>query len=46
MICYLNIWNIYNRENIAGYHWSSVENRQETYNQWGILPVIGIEYEF
>ncbi|RPH94220.1 TonB-dependent receptor [candidate division KSB1 bacterium] len=46
LICYLNIWNIYNRENIAGYYWSPVENRQKTSYQWGILPVIGIEFEF
>ncbi|MBU1919791.1 TonB-dependent receptor [bacterium] len=46
VICYLNIWNVYNRKNIAEYTWSIVENRQRTSYQWGILPVIGIEYEF
>jgi hypothetical protein len=46
LICYVNVWNVYDRKNIAGYFWSRVENRQRTSYQWGILPVIGIEYEF
>ncbi len=46
IVCYLSVWNVYNRKNVAQYFWSQVKNVQETIYQWGILPVFGIEYEF
>ena len=45
IVCYLSVWNVYNRKNVAQYFWSQVKNVQETIYQWGILPVFGIEYE-
>ncbi len=46
LICYLSVWNAYNRKNVAQYFWNEVKNRQGTIYQWGILPVFGLEYEF
>jgi hypothetical protein len=42
---YLSILNAYGRENIDGYSWDKVENKQRTSHQWGFLPIIGFEYE-
>jgi hypothetical protein len=46
LVCYLSVWNLYNRKNIAGYFWKPALNEQGTIYQWGLLPVFGIEYEF
>ena len=46
VVCYLSVWNVYDRKNVAQYFWNQVKNDQGTIYQWGILPVFGIEYEF
>lgn len=46
MIVYLDIWNIYNRENISNYEWSEIKNEERAAKQWSLLPVLGIEFEF
>ncbi|MDP2302562.1 MAG: TonB-dependent receptor [Ignavibacteria bacterium] len=46
LVVYLDVWNIYNRTNIAGYEWSESRNEKREIKQWSILPVLGIEYEF
>ena len=43
---YFSIWNVYRRKNLAFYFWNSLENHLDRENQWGVLPVLGIEYEF
>lgn len=43
---YLNIWNAYNRHNVAYYYWNELENAPDTMYQWSFLPVIGLEWEF
>jgi hypothetical protein len=43
---YLSIWNAYNRENIAQYFWNETKNALDAQQQWSLLPVLGIEYEF
>ena len=43
---YLSVWNAYNRANVAGYFWNSTENMIDTQNQWSLLPIVGVEYEF
>jgi len=43
---YFSVWNVYNQKNLAFYFWNSLENRLDRENQWGVLPVLGIEYEF
>ena len=43
---YFSVWNVYNRENIAFIFWNTLENRPDTENQWGLLPILGLEFEF
>jgi hypothetical protein len=43
---YLDVWNAYNRKNIAYYYWNEIENKQDQENQWSLLPIIGVEFEF
>ncbi|MGD8780897.1 MAG: TonB-dependent receptor [Ignavibacteria bacterium] len=46
LIVYLSVWNAYGRNNIAGYEWNEILNKQKEIKQWSTLPVIGLEYEF
>jgi hypothetical protein len=46
LIVYLSIWNAYDRKNVASYYWNEVENRPGCTYQFGLLPVLGIEFEF
>jgi len=46
LIIYVNVLNAYNRKNIDRYYWNIPENRQERADQLGIMPTLGIEYEF
>lgn len=46
LVFYLSVWNAYNRENVASYFWNQVENKQDRLNQWAMLPIFGLEYEF
>ena len=46
LILYVSVWNAYNRENVAGYYWNEIDRRQDSIDQWGLLPIIGMEYEF
>ncbi|MBU1707230.1 hypothetical protein KKB28_04875, partial [bacterium] len=46
LILYLGVWNVYNRVNIAGYYWNEIDNIPAKFEQWGILPSIGAEFEF
>ncbi len=43
---YFSVWNMYNQKNVAFIFWNSLENRPDTENQWGLLPILGIEFEF
>jgi hypothetical protein len=43
---YLSVWNAYNRKNVAQYFWNNTTNAQDIQYQWGLLPVVGVEYEF
>jgi hypothetical protein len=46
LIFYLDIWNVYNRRNIASYFWNEFKNEKDIQYQWGIMPVFGLEYEW
>ena len=46
LIVYLSIWNVYARQNVASYYWNEIRNQQDTFNQWGTLPALGLEFEF
>ena len=43
---YLSVWNAYNRANVAGYFWNSTDNVIDTQDQWSLLPIVGVEYQF
>jgi hypothetical protein len=43
---YINLLNVYNRENVARYYWSTQKQLIETVHQVGFIPVIGCRYEF
>ncbi len=43
---FLEIWNAYNRSNIAGYYWDINNNRVQEEYQFSIIPIIGIKFEF
>jgi hypothetical protein len=46
LITYLSIWNVYGRRNVAGYYWNEVESRVQAVEQFGTLPILGLEFEF
>jgi hypothetical protein len=46
LVLYTSIWNVYDRRNVASYFWSPFSNSKDTIYNWGMLPVLGIEYEF
>ena len=46
LIAYLSLWNAYGRRNVAAYDWNEVDNAPRTVEQWGTLPIFGLEFEF
>jgi hypothetical protein len=46
LVVYLSAWNVYNRQNVASYFWNKIIAAQDTEYQFGLLPILGIEYEF
>ena len=43
---YLDIWNVRNKKNVLFYWWVPRVNEIMTENEMGMLPVLGIEFEF
>ena len=43
---FVSLWNAYNRENVSQFYWNEVEGRPDTIHQWGLFPVIGMEWRF
>ena len=46
IVLYVSIWNVYGRENISEYYWDEVNQKKEHTTGWGMLPVLGVEWEF
>lgn len=46
LVWYVSVWNAYNRKNVAAYYWNELKGEVERTNQWGLLPIFGLEYEF
>jgi hypothetical protein len=46
LVIYVSVWNVYDQNNIAEYYWNDIEQKIEEVRQWGMLPILGIEYEF
>jgi hypothetical protein len=43
---YFSVWNVYNRKNTAFIFWNTLENQPDVEYQWGLLPILGLEFEF
>ncbi len=46
LVVFVSVWNAYNNQNVAQYYWNQKDNKEGTIYQWGLLPIIGLEYEF
>lgn len=46
LIFFLDIWNVYNRKNIAYYYWNEIDQERDQEYQWSIMPIGGFELEF
>ncbi len=46
LIAYLSLWNAYGRRNVATYDWNEIDNAPRAIEQWGTLPIFGLEFEF
>ncbi|MFA8341980.1 MAG: TonB-dependent receptor domain-containing protein [Rhodothermaceae bacterium] len=45
LVVYLDVWNVYGRENIAGYVWNEISNEVKKVKQWSTMPILGVEWE-
>ncbi|HOP06705.1 MAG TPA: TonB-dependent receptor [candidate division Zixibacteria bacterium] len=45
LVIYLSLWNAYNHKNIAAYYWNELEHKPDEVTQWGLMPILGIEWE-
>jgi hypothetical protein len=43
---YLELYNVYNRKNIFQYIWNEKDREQESINQYGLIPILGLKMEF
>jgi len=46
LIAYISLWNAYGHRNIAGYYWNEIDARVQAVEQFGTLPIFGLEFEF
>ena len=46
LVLYISVWNVFNRKNTVSYYWNTIEQRPDSVNGWGVLPVFGVEFEF
>jgi len=43
---YLELYNIYNRKNIFQYVWDEKNREQDSVNQYGFIPLLGLKMDF
>ena len=46
LICYASVWNVYNRRNVTATYWNQIERKEDYIHQWGMMPILGVEFEF
>ncbi len=46
VVAYVSVWNVFDRENVRRYYWSASRNEVVPEFQWGMVPVLGLEFEF
>ncbi len=42
----LSLWNVLNRKNVAAVTWNAIGRKPGKILGWGLLPVLGVEFEF
>ncbi len=43
---FVSLWNAYSRTNVDDYYWNFTDQAADTREQFSLLPVIGVEFEF
>jgi TonB dependent receptor-like, beta-barrel/Carboxypeptidase regulatory-like domain/TonB-dependent Receptor Plug Domain len=43
---YLSLWNVFNHKNVAAVYWNTIDRTPGQILGWGLLPVLGLEFEF
>jgi len=46
LVCYASVWNVYNRRNVTATFWNRIEKKEDYIHQWGMMPILGVEFEF
>lgn len=46
LVTFVEVWNAYNRSNIAGYYWSRTHQEVRSWNQFTFLPIGGMKFTF
>lgn len=46
LILNLSLWNVFNRKNVSAVYWNEQARRPGRILGWGLLPVLGVEFEF
>ena len=45
MTAYIDVWNVYNRQNVRYFYWNPATLTLDAEHQWGRILVFGIKYE-
>jgi hypothetical protein len=43
---YASIWNLFDNKRVLEYYWNSRTHSREARYEWGLIPIIGIEWKF
>ena len=46
LVLFLDIWNIYNKQNMSSFTWTNDGQIKYIKYQWGLIPIFGLEWEF
>ncbi|MEA3462875.1 MAG: hypothetical protein U9R49_13395, partial [Bacteroidota bacterium] len=46
LVCYASVWNAYNRRNVTATYWNRIDRKEDYIHQWGMMPILGVEFEF
>ncbi|MBK6536682.1 MAG: hypothetical protein IPG09_02520 [Ignavibacteria bacterium] len=46
LVCYIELQNLFDRENIYSYYWNEDNKKPGTIYQWAFFPVGGISIQF
>jgi hypothetical protein len=46
LILYVEVLNLFDRENVWNYYWSNTSNKPKPNIHFSIIPILGINYRF